>query len=212
MKLVQHISVGKSILKELGETEVRNQKINKMAYLLGNIAPDLNCIYPAHRLCTTEKRFYNRLKRIDKWRIPVLKSFTLGVVTHYVCDYFCYAHSIESIGVMHKKYENNLYQYYLSHLEEIENTNKDIKDMWNKALKEKQFKLVISKESVIEKHCKMIMEQVKYMNNIYKSNYERRNNKWEQQNKQVALDMKYITAIAQCMTMLILEPFKASFA
>lgn len=65
---------------------------------------------------------------------------------------------------------------------------------------------------MIEKHCKMIMEQVKYMNNIYKSHYEKRNSKWEQQNKQAALDMRYITAIAQCMTMLILEPFKPSFA
>ena len=205
MKLKQHLDVGKYILDNLDS----KYEINKQAYLFGNIAPDLNCVYPAHRLKTTENRFYKRLQIVDNTSFNTIKSFTLGVITHYICDYFCYAHNIESIGIVHKKYETNLYNYYESHLNEILEDREQLKDVW-KYNKLKSKNQIIKNNTIdVESHCKLILEQIKNMNTEYlKHIYKSEDNSWAYKNQQMKVDLEYAMFMVENITALILEPFK----
>lgn len=203
MKLRQHWEVGKYIL------ETTDLGVNKTAYLLGNIAPDLNCIYPAHRVKTTEKRFYKRLLRIDNTSINMLRSFTLGVVTHYVCDYFCYAHNMESIGLRHKEYETNLYKYYKSHKDEIYEHNNLLKEIWEQHIEKCREDVVRDNELTTSEHCEFILEQVKLMNATYMNKVNKElSDGWTVRKKQMHMDMEYATFMVEKITDLILEPVR----
>lgn len=211
MKLKQHIEIGKLVYKQIKayEVEPNRNKIKKIPFLLGTIAPDLNCVYPAHRLSTTEKRFYKRLKISASTEIATLKSFTLGVITHYICDYFCYAHNNESLGAKHKKYETNLWNYYIAHLDELESTPSRIRREW-KINKEKSINNSFTdNELSIEEQCNIILEQIKLMNKEYKENtvVDRRKN-WEQFESQLKYDLQYIIFMASHIDMLVIEPFR----
>lgn len=127
MLKASHILVADNMLDIIQETI--DWKINRRAYLFGSIAPDFNCVYPAHRINSTIRRFRKKVLRVEKSDSILIKSFTLGVITHYICDYFCYAHNIRVIDRRHPIYEIRL----KSHLEEHE---KQIKEIGEKATEE----------------------------------------------------------------------------
>lgn len=207
MKFKQHIEVGKYLYEQLE----KDNKINRIAYLFGNVAPDLNCVYPAHRLRTTEKRFYKRLVRIDNTHFNILKSFTLGVVTHYICDYFCYAHSIESLGIKHKIYETNLYNYYNMHLQEIQDTKNRLRDAWKSSELHNKYMNSIDDELTSKQHCDMILEQVKIMNKLYMDKSEGSLDKnWMYLSEQMKRDLEYASFMTESILRLILQPYTCS--
>lgn len=100
-----HLMIAKELIDE------NTRKIDKMAYLFGSIAPDINCIYPMHTYNKTKKRFKRKFRRFIRSRHSVIRSFTAGVLTHYICDYFCYAHNREKVDVWHAMYERNMEKY-----------------------------------------------------------------------------------------------------
>lgn len=207
MKFKQHIEVGKYLYEQLE----KDNKINRIAYLFGNVAPDLNCVYPAHRLRTTEKRFYKRLVRIDNTHFNILKSFTLGVVTHYICDYFCYAHSIESLGIKHKIYETNLYNYYNMHLQEIQDTKNRLRDAWKSSELHNKYMNSIDDELTSKQHCDMILEQVKIMNKLYMDKSEGSlDENWMYLSEQMKRDLEYASFMTESILRLILQPYACS--
>lgn len=212
MKLKQHIEIGRVVYKELSEQmviEPEKRVLLKIPFLIGNIAPDINCVYPAHRLNTTEKRFYKKLKFTASTDSLLMKSFILGIITHYICDYFCYAHNNESLGVKHKKYETNLWNYYKAHLSELEETPNKIRKLW---IKNKRISIdnnCVSTSLSTEDQCKMIFEQLKRMNTEYMQHTEvsKRFN-WEHAERQLRYDMQYIIFMAKNIDSLIMEPFR----
>lgn len=201
MKLHQHWKVGEMLLSKLDN----KYKIGRTAYLIGNIAPDLNCIYPAHRLNTTEKRFARKLRYIDKSNNNLLRSFQLGVVTHYLCDYFCYAHIIESVGATHKKYEKNLYEFYKAHVNELHNEWLDI--FWHKNKEESINEVAHTYIINSDEHCDIILTQIRKMAEQYKSEMVHYTNKlWAFDYKQIQRDIDYAMFMVDNIIKLILEP------
>lgn len=119
MKMAQHIAVAMKTYKDI-ESINKSRLIYEIAYAIGSIAPDLNCMYPAHRLHDTCKRFQRKVEKLDRQgdrrgdnRGTILRAFRLGTLTHYICDYCCYAHSNESTGRIHIKYEMGLFKRFL---------------------------------------------------------------------------------------------------
>lgn len=208
MKLYQHLLVGRSILDNNEIPGIEYTKFSRLAYLIGNIAPDLNCIYPAHRLKTTENRFYRKIKLIDRCNISCIKAFELGILTHYLCDYFCYAHTIESIGVTHKKYETNLYNIYNAHLDERQEQLDDLKNVW-KSSKENTIGSV-AKDNVIDmnNHCDFIITQLKQLNDYYKLNMHEANKGWAFDYEQMQMDLTYAKFMVENILGLIIDPCK----
>ena len=133
MKLLQHIGVAKIVLDKVIKKD-KTYKMNRTLFYLGSILPDLNCVYPAHRITETQHRVIDKIKYIDTSSSYLLKSVQYGIVTHYVCDYFCFAHSIESLGAPHIKYEKQLFGFYKKHEKKFYNKDKMIVE-WNEAKK-----------------------------------------------------------------------------
>lgn len=206
MRLKQHLDIGNKVLDD---GIINTFEVSRTAYLFGTIAPDLNCIYPAHRLKTTESRFCKKIKRLDGAHTNLIKSFILGVITHYICDYFCYAHNIESLGVPHKKYENNLYRYYESHLDEMkDNYDKLLKHWLN--FKEQSIEKCVENNCLdSDSHVDFIMNQIKNMNNLYMNgdNITKKDN-WTEKIEQMKKDVEYSTFMIEHVLTITLEPFK----
>lgn len=211
MKLKQHIEIGKGILENLDNKALNEFGINRTTYLLGCIAPDLNCVYPAHRLWTTEKRFNRRLRQVNKAtaKLKFVKSFRLGIITHYTCDYFCYAHNNESVGVRHKMYEANLYQFYQSHLNELQNTSLRLQNIWLENKRKSITDNIKNDTITVKEQCEIITEQVARMNKEYSSETDiNKNVGWETKIKQMQQDMEYAMFMSQHVIEMIIEPFK----
>jgi len=90
MRLGIHHKIGKMVCSELKDL---NYKLNEKLFLLGNIFPDLiqSYIWCRHEYKHSRKYVLKKIEQLKKR--PKLFSFHLGVLTHYICDYFCYPHS-----------------------------------------------------------------------------------------------------------------------
>ena len=124
MKLIHHIKFAKHAIEASGVLE---SGVYRLAYLFGSIAPDFNCVYPPHGIDTTKKRYISRIQRVQHTRSKLIRCFTIGVITHYTCDYFTLAHNNSSVGLFHKMYETGLLHTYMEEGEEIQYRNVGIK-------------------------------------------------------------------------------------
>jgi len=90
MRIKIHHEIGKSVCTEL---KYHGCKINENLFLFGNLFPDLihSYIWCRHEYQHSRKYVKRKLETLKKR--PILFSFHLGVLAHYICDYFCYPHS-----------------------------------------------------------------------------------------------------------------------
>jgi hypothetical protein len=213
MKFIHHIKIASIMINKMEGKMGETFKLNKTAFYIGNVAPDLNCVYPAHRLKTTHKRVARKIEFVDRLdSAEVIKSFELGIITHYVCDYFCYAHSNETIGKSHKHYEKELYRFFELHKDMFKqgNTDEDIVVEWNDALNIIQEKLNNSDAVDIKSHASMIMEQIGIINKEYmeKSSGFRRDKEWQYDLDQCKRDLEYALFMGENILEMILNPVK----
>jgi hypothetical protein len=96
-------------------------KLHTISFIKGNLKPDFSLLLikvPHYKIPTSEivKNEMDRLilHTANKYT-TCTKEFTesLGVVTHYLSDFFCYAHSVRFTGSVydHVIYERNLSKY-----------------------------------------------------------------------------------------------------
>ena len=81
--------------------------------ILGSLIPDVNPVTQPHREENLLIRIFNNYKAIETSKSEFEKSVRLGILLHYVCDYFCYAHNYNldiSHGKNHVKYEIELHK------------------------------------------------------------------------------------------------------
>lgn len=181
MKFRQHFQIGQAIYEKLNTEQ--EHKINRIAYLFGNVAPDFNCVYPAHRVTTTKRAYKRHLKRIEKTKSKIIRSFTLGMITHYTCDYFCYAHNNESLGARHKKYETGLFRHFTSK-EKGSDIQKEVFDLWKKM-------------DASGEEYETVFEKVEALNKEYRAKHNvNRDTGWECRNDQMVVDTEYSMFIA----------------
>ena len=90
MRLEIHHKIGKKVCREL---QGLGYRINNKLFLFGNIFPDLiqSYLWCRHEYKYSREFIQKKLEMIKKR--PKLFSFHLGILTHYICDYFCYPHS-----------------------------------------------------------------------------------------------------------------------
>ena len=86
-----HHKIGKNVCSELEEL---GWQIHRKLFLFGNLFPDLIHSYLWCRHEYQHSREYVRKKLDVLKKRPRLFSFHLGILTHYICDYFCYPHSV----------------------------------------------------------------------------------------------------------------------
>lgn len=209
-----HIAIAKNILDSLDNDTIKEFGINKRAYLLGNIIPDLNCVYPAHRLASTLKRVNKHLNKINRSSLGILKSYRLGIATHYICDYFCYAHNNKSIGLKHKKYEKELLNYYICNKEELKEDSKRLTDTWVMEKRASLYKNISNDMMDIEQHVSLIIDTITRMVEKYSLEIEidKKDSEWYKRTNQMKEDLEYTLFVAYNITVLIMQPFKCMVA
>lgn len=187
-----HVVLADSVLSSI-QSQI-DFRINRLAYLFGSIAPDFNCIYPTHTISNTIGRLQKRIIRVDRLNVGFIKSFTLGVIMHYICDYFCYAHNLNKIDPMHALYERKLRKHILL------NDRQDIlENKWES----------ITEQISTESHIIYIINAIKEMHSTYISETTAyNNNKWYSSKQKMQLDIDYAGFMCEKIALLILAPDK----
>ena len=192
MKLKSHIKIALNTLEDI-QKEV-NWEINKAAYIFGSIAPDLNTAIPTHNIKHTIERFKKKIRRVEKYNPGIIQSFTLGVIMHYICDYFTYAHN-RKIEVGHAIYEINLQKHLDEQFKMLNNREVEVGGEWEDIYG--HIKDAIDTDSEIEDtikstshHINKIVYQVIEMNRIYLNEIEKveTNGEWKNNYNIIEID------------------------
>ena len=112
MKFRNHYKMGRQMYKAMAENGIQ---LNEAAFVLGNLAPDmsLSCFYSRHSREHSERRMARPLARLyggDYTNDSLVFSYSLGVMSHYICDFLCYSHTPAFKGdiqehIRHEKYQ-----------------------------------------------------------------------------------------------------------
>lgn len=81
--------------------------------ILGSLIPDINPLTQPHRDQNLLIRIFNNHMAIQNSNSQIIKSIRSGIMFHYICDYFCYAHNYNldiSHGKRHMQYEIELHR------------------------------------------------------------------------------------------------------
>ena len=118
MKSTSHFAMGHLLYASL---QARGIHLNRIAFAYGNIAPDYapQLLFPAHfgKVCSRAvdeiARELARLPLDESGRVNAEYSKKLGIMCHFICDYFCFAHNKGFSGgiTQHVAYENRLDLY-----------------------------------------------------------------------------------------------------
>lgn len=110
--------------------------IDKKGFIYGNVKPDLdlNLLIKSHRISMSLKFVLKLVDKIINNKYTTLKQFSidLGVINHFISDFFCYVHNEEISGNMsllqHIIYEVQLHRKFKA-LEQNINLNLSTKDI-----------------------------------------------------------------------------------
>lgn len=217
MLKVSHMRIARETLNKI-ESHI-DWKINRKAYILGSIIPDLNCAFPTHTINNTLNRFRKRLIRMDNTGSNFIKSFTLGIITHYICDYFCYAHNLNFPNPKHAVYERVMRAHIRKHEEVIGNWGDDLVKQWE-LIKEHTIVLIKENDNInsiedtilriqydSKDHVEYIIDTVKDMHKKYISQtIDLDALSWYKSLNKIQLDIDYATFMCERIALLILAP------
>ena len=146
-----HLEISNVVLDEVGKEGII---LDKGMYLLGSAIPDFNPYYKCIR--HYNKYSCNYLKKvISSLNFENRKetSFRLGVIGHYLTDYFCYPHynnlTLNKNWGEHTRYENGLNKFIKRYRFDCLGIKKYRFDNFNKLL-DASYNLYSNKESFIE--------------------------------------------------------------
>lgn len=134
MFITTHMLIAKNVISVIEKK--LNIKLDPINFLYGNIKPDINSLLISipHYKNKSLPFVLDIIDSIQFETLPtyngVLKTFSvnLGVVNHYLADFFCYAHNNSNLDkfVPHFIYENNLsIEFYKKDLKRICNCSVD---------------------------------------------------------------------------------------
>lgn len=217
MLKVSHIKIAQKTLSEI-EKHI-DWKINKNAYIIGSIIPDLNCAFPTHTINNTLNRFRKKLLKIDNTESSFIKSFTLGVITHYICDYFCYAHNLSFPDPKHAIYERVMRFHIEQHERALEHWGNDLVVQWKhikghtlSIMKENNnidnvHNTVLKIQADSRDHVEYIIDVVKDMHKKYIAQTKNLDSPyWCRSLQKIQLDIDYATFMCEKIALLILAP------
>ena len=108
-------------------------RISPFWYALGNMLPDMCWLPVTHPHFEARSASYIRKKlelslnkhrrqELDQLIVSPIFSLRLGIVSHYLCDFFCVAHQGYGINgaKRHLDYEHDMRDYFYEHKAEIE--------------------------------------------------------------------------------------------
>jgi hypothetical protein len=109
LKLLNHYRIAEMIYRQMKRN---GMALKRFPFVLGNLAPDLyfSFIFRRHEYDCSAAAVKKTILRLYEGRFDprsALFAYFMGIVSHYICDYFCYSHSPSFRGNLwdHMKYE-----------------------------------------------------------------------------------------------------------
>ena len=95
MMFATHLHMGSYLHERLVKKAELDFKIQRWLFIYGNVKPDITMmVFLKHQLDSTGELFLQQLEIVtDTNNSSARRSIALGVVTHFICDYFCKYHS-----------------------------------------------------------------------------------------------------------------------
>lgn len=132
MNIIMHMGFSEAIRKAI-EKDL-NIKIDRLSFMYGNIKPDLrpNLVNIPHYKDSAMEFVQGEIKKLTSYSLPKSRKWSkqlserMGVITHYLSDFFCYAHSEFFQGdlVAHLLYESRLWYYFQRHPKTVKYSRK----------------------------------------------------------------------------------------
>lgn len=102
MNLASHTFIGRQISRGVFPFKMR------CAVIWGSLLPDFDRSTQPHREYNLLFRIYNSHNKIKTTENEYIRALNLGIMLHYICDYYCYAHKYNlpiSHNIPHINYE-----------------------------------------------------------------------------------------------------------
>ncbi|KAB3525508.1 zinc dependent phospholipase C family protein [Alkaliphilus serpentinus] len=120
MMLKTHILIGQKVFDNIKELYNMKQ-LHRTSFIIGNIKPDIvyRLLIKSH--CMKDSLYFvvNEINRLLSSEVEDIKEFSssLGVINHFLSDFFCSAHYYQSEefngSINHFKYEMKLHQAFI---------------------------------------------------------------------------------------------------
>ncbi|MBN2851818.1 MAG: zinc dependent phospholipase C family protein [Clostridia bacterium] len=110
MRITSHVKVASFLLDRIDTSD--DLKVNKYVFKIGAIIPDVSPVYRfmTHHFKNKHKKVEKLKNKIEKTNSSISLAYSLGKMTHFIADSFCYVHNIKLVenAFLHKKYEKKL--------------------------------------------------------------------------------------------------------
>lgn len=108
-------------LRVMQDNDIKMSTTEKWALGIGSIAPDIYLFIKWHKACNTRKNILYHFKTVENTSRKLMYFFQIGIITHYICDYYCKAHNYLPMMPFgqHWAYEKRLGRYIKWHLKDI---------------------------------------------------------------------------------------------
>ncbi|WKY45132.1 zinc dependent phospholipase C family protein [Eubacteriaceae bacterium ES2] len=122
MMFTTHIHIGQFLHEQLTKQVIDSFQVNRRAFIYGNIKPDITrMVFYKHQITAVFDLFCKQVDIAkDVTRSDWHRSIALGVVSHFLCDFFCKFHAKnpykESSKWTHFWYEWDLHHIVLQDL------------------------------------------------------------------------------------------------
>ena len=146
MQTKDHLRLGKYLIDNVEDNFISESTMLKLAFLWGNIQPDVNCFTYFHGFMKYKdmrghnfKNMKSVMKRLFKLMEEpsrnIIWYYRLGKLMHYLADSFTYPHNDEFLGDLkhHVMYEEELHQKFdviISNIKGEKLEQELIDDLW----------------------------------------------------------------------------------
>lgn len=131
MRKKSHISLAKGVIHGL---DIHSRINHKLTFYIGSIWPDCTPSFLTKRHCI-EETFDIFMKKMSKFvakfnpkkDMGYLSTLRMGIVLHYIADYFTFPHNTHYTGSLkdHCVYEEELKHRMYEYIDDVKSLNKD---------------------------------------------------------------------------------------
>lgn len=95
MMFFTHVQIGEFLYEQLTKQEMERFELKRRAFIYGNVKPDITkMVFLKHQFAHTYDLFCDQVNIVmDDSKTDQERSVALGVVSHFLCDYFCKVHA-----------------------------------------------------------------------------------------------------------------------
>lgn len=95
MMFFTHLHIGEFLYEQITKQEMESFELKRRSFIYGNVKPDITkMVFLKHQFAHTYDLFCDQVNIVlDDSQTDQERSVALGVVSHFICDFFCKVHA-----------------------------------------------------------------------------------------------------------------------